>query len=295
VPVQYALADTPRLRAGWDPSASGQRVIHRLLQVEERYAPSLLYVSLTQQEPRRREELAQWALEVCCDCGCAEAVFPLAVSLMDRFLAGSLAPPVWPVRPLWPVCLAAGCILIASKLTECETVTAERLCAAAQHHFQPSNLRDMERVILSTLRWDTAAVTPQDFLPHFLASLEEGGGTWEPDLLSMLRRHSDTLASMCACDSRFLGTPPSLVAAASLNCALRGLGRAGPAELALLGEVLAALCRTDVAVLQCCSEMIEGALRQRLRRGLERGASEKEEEVENERPGTPTDMRDIDF
>lgn len=104
----------------------------------------------------------------------------------------------------------------------------------------------MERVILSTLRWDTAAVTPQDFLPHFLASLEEGGGTWEPDLLSMLRRHSDTLASMCACDSRFLGTPPSLVAAASLNCALRGLGRAGPAELALLGEVLAALCRTDV-------------------------------------------------
>lgn len=41
--------------------------------------------------------------------------------------------------------------------------------------------------------------------------------------------------------------------------------------------------------------MIEGALRQRLRRGLERGASEKEEEVENERPGTPTDMRDIDF
>lgn len=48
------------------------------------------------------------------------------------------------------------------------------------------------------------------------------------------------------------------------------------------------------AVLQCCSEMIEGALRQRLRRGLERGASEKGEEVD-ERPGTPTDMRDVDF
>lgn len=41
--------------------------------------------------------------------------------------------------------------------------------------------------------------------------------------------------------------------------------------------------------------MIEGALRQRLRGGLERGTSEKGEEVENQRPGTPTDMRDVDF
>lgn len=104
----------------------------------------------------------------------------------------------------------------------------------------------MERLILATLRWDTAAVTPQDFLPHFLASLEERGESFETELLSTLRRHSDTLASMCVCDSRFLGTPPSLVAAASLNCALRGLGRTVHIELVFLGEILAALCQTDV-------------------------------------------------
>lgn len=108
----------------------------------------------------------------------------------------------------------------------------------------------MERLILATLRWDTAAVTPQDFLPHFLASLEERGGTFGTELLSTLRRHSDTLASMCVCDSRFLGTPPSLVAAASLNCALRGLGRTGHTELAFLGEILAALCQTDAVSTQ---------------------------------------------
>lgn len=210
----------------------------------------------------------------------------------------------------------------------------------------------MERVILATLRWDTAAVTPQDFLPHFLASLEErggcgGSGETEGELLSTLRRHSDTLAAMCACDSRFLGAPPSLVAAASLNCALRGLRTEGRAQLAGLGEALAELCRTDLvsgpaeseaerrpvrlaslgfsssrgmrgtclfpvrtgfvsiirsspclalqAVLQCYSEMIECALRQRLRGGLQLGPTEKDDEVENERAGTPTDMRDIDF
>ena len=64
VPVQSGPPGSSRLRAGWDPSASGRRVIQRLLQVEERYTPPLLYVSLIQQEPRRREELAHWALEV---------------------------------------------------------------------------------------------------------------------------------------------------------------------------------------------------------------------------------------
>lgn len=111
----------------------------------------------------------------------------------------------------------------------------------------------MERVILANLRWDTAAVTPQDFLPHFLVSLEERGGSGdpEPELLSTLRRHSDTLAAMCACDSRFLGAPPSLVAAASLNCALRGLGNKGPAQLAVLGKTLAELCQADVVRNYC--------------------------------------------
>ncbi|TKS91431.1 G1/S-specific cyclin-D2 [Collichthys lucidus] len=279
---------SPQLRAPWDPTVSGHRVIQRLLHVEERYMPSMLYITLIQRDPERREELAKWALEVCCECGCDEAVFPLSVSLMDRFLSASLSVPVS------PYCLAAGCILIASKLTECDNVTADTLCAAAEYSFQTSSLREMERVILATLRWDTAAVTPQDFLPHFLACVEERGDS-EGELLSTLRRHSDTLAAMCACDSRFLGAPPSLVAAASLNCALRGLGNKGPTQLAVMGEALAELCQTDLAVLQCYSDMIEYALRQRLRSGLQQGPMEKDEEVENERPGTPTDMREIDF
>lgn len=75
------------------------------------------------------------SLQVCCECGCDEAVFPLSVSLMDRFLSASLA------LPVSPYCLAAGCILIASKLTECDNVTADTLCAAADYSIQPSNLR----------------------------------------------------------------------------------------------------------------------------------------------------------
>lgn len=99
----------------------------------------------------------------------------------------------------------------------------------------------MERLVLATLRWDTAAVTPQDFLPLFLAMLQEGGAEWSEG--SALRRHSDTLAAMCACDARFLGAPPSLVAAATLNCALQGLGIRSHG---LQEGALAELCRTDL-------------------------------------------------
>lgn len=75
------------------------------------------------------------APQVCCDCGCDEAVFPLAVSLLDRYLASTLS------LPVSPTCLAAACILVASKLTESETVAADALCASAEYEFLSSNLR----------------------------------------------------------------------------------------------------------------------------------------------------------
>ncbi|MBN3311221.1 CCND1 protein, partial [Amia calva] len=109
----------------------------------------------------------------------------------------------------------------------------------------------MERVVLTTLRWDVAAVTPHDFLPHFLSALGLGETQEQEEeeregckgLLTTIRRHADTLVAMCVCDVRFLGTPPSLIAAATLNSALRGLGYRGPCEG--MTNQLAGLCRAD--------------------------------------------------
>ncbi|XP_026064781.1 G1/S-specific cyclin-D1-like [Carassius auratus] len=277
------------VRAPWDPSASGLRVIQRLRQSEERYLPSPLYISLVQREPQRREELAKWTMEVCCECDCDESVFPLAVSLLDRYLSSTLS------LPVSPSCLAAACVLVASKLTESDTVSADTLCAAAEYDFLSSNLREMERVVLATLRWDVAAVTPQDFIPHFLCTLWElrDGDAHTGDFLVTLRRHSDTLVALCVCDSRFLGTPPSLVAAAALNSALRGLRAKSAGETSVMTSALATLCQTDEVALRCCSELIEGALRERLRTVAHEEKGDGD--VEEERASTPTDLREIDF
>lgn len=64
VQAQACAAGSSQLRAAWDPAVAGHRVIQRLLHVEERYMPSLLYITLIQRDPERREELAKWALEV---------------------------------------------------------------------------------------------------------------------------------------------------------------------------------------------------------------------------------------
>ncbi|KAJ8364273.1 hypothetical protein SKAU_G00131040 [Synaphobranchus kaupii] len=266
------------LRAQWDPSVSGVRVINRLLQSEERYLLSPLYISLIQNEPHRRDELAKWVLEVCCECGCEESVYPLSVTLLDRFLSASLS------LPISPLCLSAACILIASKVTGSEPASADNLCAAANFCFLPKNLRDMERVVLATLRWDVAVVTPHDFLPHFLSSLErvEEDGQTDRDAkasLSTLRRHIDTLVAMCVCDSRFLGIPPSLIAAAALNAALSGLGSKCPQ---MDSNELATLCQIDLGVLQYYTELIEGALTEHLRSGPREGKMCPEVEKKDE-------------
>lgn len=59
----------------------------------------------------------------------------MSVSLMDRYLSSSLS------LPVSAYCLAAACVLISSKLTESESVTADGLCAAAEFSFLPSDLR----------------------------------------------------------------------------------------------------------------------------------------------------------
>lgn len=51
--------------------------------------------------------------------------------------------------------------------------------------------------------------------------------------------------------------------------------------------------RSVQAVLQCYSELIEDALRERLRAGEEE--EEKDGGMEEERSSTPTDLREIDF
>ncbi|KAL4617855.1 G1/S-specific cyclin-D1-like [Arapaima gigas] len=264
--------------------ARGARVLDRLLRLQEKYLPSAPYVALVQKEPETRDALLKWALEVCWEQGCVASVFPLAVSLLDRCLSTSTS------LPVSPACLAAACILIASKLAGGRVVDPDALSAAAAASFLPGHLRDMESVVLATLRWDVAAVTPHDFLPHFLALLpDEGDG-----FLSAVRRLGDSLVALCVSDARLLGVPPAAVAAAALSSAWRALGGTDP-----IGSTLARLCGVEKAALQYCCELMEGVTAECLgiweKQAWHPDGESPGDEVTDDRASTPTDLRQIRF
>ena len=105
--------------------------------------------------------------QVCCECGLDETVFPLSVSLLDRFLSATLS------LPVSPYCLTAACVLIASKLSESENVTTDTLCAAADYSFFPSNLRvsDCTGIVMFGLGSPLADVSTSASLPGVVSKL----------------------------------------------------------------------------------------------------------------------------
>ncbi|KAK4298595.1 hypothetical protein Pmani_029070 [Petrolisthes manimaculis] len=65
------------------------RVLYNLLNLEEKYMPNSTNFSCVQTdvEPKMRDEVAQWMLDVCREQRQEDEVFTLAMNLMDRFLS----------------------------------------------------------------------------------------------------------------------------------------------------------------------------------------------------------------
>lgn len=55
-------------------------------------------------------------------------------------------------------------------------------------HFQ-----EMELVLLSKLKWDLSAVTPQDFLEQILSRL-----SLEKEQTKVIKKHAQTFIALCA-------------------------------------------------------------------------------------------------
>lgn len=54
-------------------------------------------------------------------------------------------------------------------------------------------LQQMELLVLNKLKWDLAAITPHDFIEHFLSKLKIHQSTKQ-----ILRKHAETFVALCA-------------------------------------------------------------------------------------------------
>ncbi|KAM4703659.1 G1/S-specific cyclin-D1-like [Rhinophrynus dorsalis] len=277
------------LRAQPDPVLLQSRVVVELLASEERYIPSPSYFQCVQKEihPYMRKMLTTWMLEVCEDQRCGEDVFPLAVNCLDRFLS------LVPIEKSCLQLLGSTCLLLASKLKESTPMSTESLCMYADFSFTDKDLRSMELMVLNKLKWDVEAVTPREFLPHFLELLHIPA-----EKRQQVRKHTETFIALCTTDYTFIALPPSLVAAASVAAAVTGLrlecSGVTYSNVATI-NYLAHAIRCDPSVLRTCQEQIEILLESSIRQSQRNRIADSKSVEEIERSSTPTDVLDIDF
>ncbi|XP_077292580.1 cyclin D [Arctopsyche grandis] len=300
--------ERPVRRALVDPALLQDRVLENMLKLEERHVRPASYFGTVQKEitVNMRTIVASWMLEVCEEQKCQEEVFSLAVMYLDRFLA------VCPIKKTELQLLGTTCLLLASKLREpnFKCLPVEMLVFYTDNSIRAEDLCKWELLVLSKLKWDVAAVTPQDFLGLLMARLQLHYLINQDTVV----KHAQTFIALAARDYDFTVYSPSTIAAASIANALRGLGwesKYGSSFSDLL-QTLHQLTGVEQDYLQTCAEQIEHMVQRTMEErdcspngnagpATENGVQTNDwsqpqttkKHPDNAR--TPTDVRDVQF
>merc|ERR1712129_179506 len=190
------------------------RVLKNMLN-EESLVTKQDYCSKVQSQiaPHMRKTVTDWMLEVCEDQQCQPEVFFLSVNYLDRFLST-----VNINKNQFQLC-AAVCILLASKFSQVVPITTEKLVIYTDNSVTVEELRQWEIKILNVLQWELSSVTAHGFLEHFIPGLCLSSKV----NINKVRRLAETIAAMAATEYQFILAKPSVIAAAALAAAVKGL------------------------------------------------------------------------
>ncbi len=207
-PLSRRIRPTPSIT----PIADGYRPSLALLATRER--------SFTVPTPNQhdsawasiREEVVAWFIDICAELSLSQPVVAIAANIFDRFAALSQPP-----REL-AAALAAACLLIASKVAEDDTPSAEYL--ARRVRLRSRHLADAEAAVLSALDWRVNVVTPHEVARELLDAL--GGAQKLP---TRALHELETLALAAALENDLIGVPPTIIATAAVAAALESVPR----------------------------------------------------------------------
>lgn len=274
---------------------SDDRVLERLLKLEDHYIPRCDYFKIVQKEikPYMRKLVVTWMFEVCEEQKCEDDVFPLAVNLLDRFLS------VVSIRKTQLQLLGTACMFLSSKLKETIPLTADKLVIYTDNSVTLEELLNWEILILNKLRWDISAVVPNDFLEYLFNRMKL------PECIEIddIRKHTQTYISLCCIDFLFSNlNPPSMIAAAAICSTFHGLrfqfGSLIPTKYQLV-QMITDITGVDEDCLVECQQRMEEVIRLSLVldtvSNMEATEQHKYTEKENQQPLTPTDIQDVHF
>lgn len=158
----------------------------------------------------KRGILIDWMLQVHSRFMFVNESFFLFTNVLDRFLAARTIS----VAKLQLVGLA--CFLIACKFEETLAPAVTEIAYLAENQYTPDEILLAERYILKTINWDLSHPGPMGWLRR---------GSKADDCEIKARTIAKYLMEIGCVEGRLVGTPPSLLAAASLWFARLVLGR----------------------------------------------------------------------
>ncbi|VDM69739.1 unnamed protein product, partial [Strongylus vulgaris] len=160
-----------------------ERVLENLLIAEENLKSNHLYFTAVQEhiEPIHREQAVEWIYDVAKEEKCDADVFPLAVSLIDRFLS------LQNIFRQDIQVLAGVCLFIASKVKAPQPMNAARVAYYTADSVKVHDVLSWELLVLAHLNWEITSPTGFDFFDHLSARLPSLQ-TLRPAFTSILHR-----------------------------------------------------------------------------------------------------------
>ncbi|XBH67758.1 hypothetical protein VPH35_096084 [Triticum aestivum] len=236
----------------------------------------------------------KWILETRGCFGFGHRTAYLAIAYFDRFFLRrrvDRAAMPWAAR-----LLSVACVSVAAKMEEYCAPALSELDAGGGYEFCSASVRRMELLVLSTLGWRMAAVTPFDYLPCFSSRLDRhdgrGGGGHDPARVALksigfifataeghlrpthlLKRNLAIFLAFCLIDlccvhaaGSVLDYRPSTVAAAAILAASYGALLTKEALESKMDN-LSPSCPIEKEHVHACYSMMVGDLRNRKSNG----------------------------
>ena len=182
--------------------------ISNLLQVEESYMVSYDYfkdLSENNIDVSMRTTLTTWMLEVCEEENCTNEIFSLSVNLFDRLMCVLSKR----VEKYHLQLLAIVCMFLAAKLKSNSTLTSLKLIDYTDNSVSLEEFLEWELVVLDKLKWDIAAICPNDYLDIFLSQYNAKLNL-SREQMELVEKHSYAFTALCSTDFKFAFYPETV-------------------------------------------------------------------------------------
>mmetsp|Transcript_42808 Transcript_42808/g.64424 ORF Transcript_42808/g.64424 Transcript_42808/m.64424 type:complete len:335 (+) Transcript_42808:62-1066(+) len=170
--------------------------------------------------PDNRQKMVTWFQQIVDHCGFDRESVLIATSYLDRFLMTKSGVPALHNKNTFQL-VAMTCLYIAIKLFEPEVINPAIVSFLSENLYSEKQITEMEMVILSALQWRVQPPTAVAFVRHFLALADLGERA-----KNLIIEVSGAQIENAITNYDFVGTKPSLVAAASILNTIHLMGRA---------------------------------------------------------------------